>query len=189
MGVARAPPVSLTQTRALHQAFEAAMDEVSSSAEYPPTVIVVHPKERRSKCTVEPLRGRPGFVFWKFPRVDWHALEGYVQLGLGGPPLTRADADKGLLVLDGTWRLVQRMAPTFSSIPVRTLPRCQTAYPRTSKLFEDPDEGLATIEALYVAYLILGRDTSGLLDHYRWADEFLTKNRALFERLRSEGNA
>jgi len=39
---------------------------------------------------------------------------------------------------------------------------------------------LASIEALYAAYRLLGRDTNGLLDHYRWADEFLRLNAELF---------
>lgn len=153
--------------------------------QHPPTIILVHPKERRSKCTVEPLRGRPGFVFWKFPRLGPQPLDNYVQLALDAPPLTRQDSQKGLLILDGTWRLVDKMAPSFAHVPCRSLPPCQTAYPRRSKLFEDPDQGLATIEALYLAYVILGRNTQGLLDQYRWADEFLVRNRELLERIAS----
>ena len=145
--------------------------------EVPPTIIVVHPKEKRSKCSVEPLRGRPGFVFWKYPRVGPEPLDNHVRLGLGGPLLSRADADRGLLILDGTWRLAEGMEAAFANVPVRTLPPTwQTAYPRTSKLFDDPLGGLATIEALFAAYTILGRDTTGLLDQYYWADEFLRRN-------------
>jgi pre-rRNA-processing protein TSR3 len=144
---------------------------------FPPTVIVVHPKERRSKCSVEPLRGRPGFAFWNWPKRGPEPLGGFVRLGLGGPELSPADAGRGLLVLDGTWRLASRMEPDFSDLPVRSLPpHWQTAYPRTSKLFKDPAAGLATIEALYAAYTALGRDTTGLLDSYRWRDEFLRSN-------------
>lgn len=146
------------------------------NADYPPTIIVVHPKERRSKCTVEPLRGRAGFVFWKYPRYGDEPLDGYVRLGLGGPPLSAEDAGRGLLVLDGTWRWAAVMERDFEHVPVRSLPGWRTAYPRVSKLFEDPAEGLATIEAIYAAYAILGRDTSGLLDAYRWAAEFLRRN-------------
>ena len=51
------------------------------------------------------------------------------------------------------------------------------AYPRVSKLGTDPDNGLATVEALFLAYHILGRSTAGLLAHYHWADEFLNLNR------------
>ena|SRR5690606_29030706 len=143
----------------------------------PPTIIVVHPKERRSKCSAEPLRGHPGFVFWKWPRQGSESLDGYVRLGLGGPELSERDADRGLLVLDGTWRLVAKMEPDFSHLPVRGLPATwRTAYPRVSKLTEDPAAGLATIEAIYAAYVAMGRDTSGLLDEYRWKDEFLRLN-------------
>src|SRR5436190_5429400 len=115
---------------------------------FPPTVIVVHPKERRSKCSVQPLRGRDGFVFWKYPRRGSESLDGYVRLGLGGPQLTPADAERGLLILDGTWRYAAAMERDYAELPVRSLGAWETAYPRTSKLFEDPAAGLATIEAL-----------------------------------------
>lgn len=138
---------------------------------------MVHPKERRSKCTVEPLRGHPDFVFWKFPRNGPQPLGNYVRLGLGGPLLGDADRDKGLLVLDGTWRLAERMLPKFEHLPVRSLPAWRTAYPRNSKLFDDPHTGLATIEAIYAAYQQLGRPTDGLLDEYHWRDEFLRINK------------
>ena len=150
---------------------------MSRPLEFPPTIIVVHTKEKRSKCTVEPLRGRPGFVFWKYPRIGPEPLDGYLRLGLGGPLLSEQDSSRGLLVLDGTWRLASAIEPAFAHIPVRTLPPdWQTAYPRKSKLFEDPFSGLATIEAVYAAYVILGRDTTGLLDEYHWAEEFLCAN-------------
>jgi hypothetical protein len=32
------------------------------------------------------------------------------------------------------------------------------------------------VEALYVAYHLLGRETTGLFDHYRWGEEFLRLN-------------
>ena len=144
---------------------------------HPPTVIVVHPKERRSKCSVEPLRGRPGFAFWNWPSRGPEPLDGYVRLGLGGPDLSAADAGRGLLLLDGTWTLAAKMEPDFPDLPVRGLPAgWTTAYPRVSKLTVDPAGGLATIEALYAAYVALGRDTAGLLDAYRWRDEFLRLN-------------
>ena len=142
----------------------------------PPVIIIVHPKERRSKCSVEPLRGRPDFRFFTFPGKVSLPLDGYVRLGLGGPELSAADADAGLLVLDGTWKLAARMEPSYSDIPVRTLPPTQTAYPRTSKLYDDPLGGLATIEAVYAAARIMNRPLEGLLDSYHWKDEFLKIN-------------
>ena len=148
-------------------------------AEPPPTIIVVHPKERRKKCTVEPLRGREDFRFWKFPRQGPESLDGYVRLGLYGPLLTVADRDRGILVLDGTWKLADRMLPDFEQLPVRSLLPWRTAYPRVSKLYEDPASGLATIEALYAAFWQTGRDTTRLLDRYHWREEFLDTNSEL----------
>ena len=148
-------------------------------ADHPPTIIVVHPTERRQKCSVEPLRGRDGFVFWKFPQRGPEPLDNYVRLGIGGPVLSAEDQGRGLLVLDGTWNLAEKMEHEFAEVPVRSLPAWKTAYPRTSKLYEDPGEGLATIEAIYAAYLHLGRDPDALLDEYHWAEEFLARNREL----------
>lgn len=141
-----------------------------------PTVIVVHPRERRSKCSVEPLRGRPEFCFCRFPDPVTIDRGRYVRLGLNGPILNDADADRGLLLLDGTWRLAARMEPFFSDMEVRSLPPIRTAYPRRSQIFSDPDDGLATIEALYAALRILGRPVDRLLDHYHWRAEFLALN-------------
>ena len=143
----------------------------------PPTVIVIHPREKRSKCSVEPLRGQDDFIFWKFPDRGSEPIDGYVRLGIGGPELSADDASKGLLVLDGTWRLAQKMEPFFDELPVRTLPAWQTAYQRVYKVFDDPTGGLATIEAIFAAHTILGKDTSGLLDDYYWAEQFLELNR------------
>ena len=140
------------------------------------TVIVIHPRERREKCSVEPLRERPDFAFFTFPHPVTLDLSNYVQLGIGGSELTAADADRGLLLLDGTWRLAERMTPFYRHVPVRTLPRILTAYPRKSSVFPDPPAGLATLEALYAAFRILGRPTQGLLDRYHWRQRFLELN-------------
>jgi len=148
-------------------------------SDHPPTIIVVHPKERRSKCTAEPLRGRDGFVFWKFPRRGSEPLDGYVRLGVDGPMLSAGDRECGLLVPDGTWRLAGKMLTEFDELPARSLPGCTTAYPRVSKTHDDPPGGLATIEAIWLAYLVLGRETGGLLDGYRWSEEFLAANSGL----------
>jgi ribosome biogenesis protein Tsr3 len=58
----------------------------------------------------------------------------------------------------------------------RRLPPLVTAYPRKSKLFEDPERGLASIEALYAALVLLGNLRPDLLADYRWAKEFVERN-------------
>jgi pre-rRNA-processing protein TSR3 len=149
-----------------------------------PTVLVVHPREKRRKCTLEPLRGTPGFVFWKFPRRGPQPLAGYVRLALEGPLLTPADRPGGLLILDGTWKRAAVMEREFHAVPPRSLLPWRTAYPRTSKVREDPHAGLATIEALYAASLQMGREVEGILDHYHWADDFLAANADLIASIR-----
>jgi pre-rRNA-processing protein TSR3 len=146
------------------------------SGPFPPTIIVVHPREKRSKCTVEALRGRDGFVFWTFPDRGAEPIAGYVRLVMKGPMLSADDANRGLLVLDGTWRLAHRMDKFFYDLPSRSLPAIETAYPRLSRITPDPSGGLATIEAIYAAYRHLGRSCEGLLDSYHWAAEFLARN-------------
>jgi pre-rRNA-processing protein TSR3 len=143
---------------------------------FPITVIVRHPKENPRKCTVLPLRGRPDLVIQKHPVVLPPELAGYVRLAAEGPELSRADAGCGLLLLDGSWRWAGVMTRDFEEVPPRSLHGYRTAYPRVSKLGTDPDNGLASVEALYIAYHILGRPTEGLLAHYRWAEEFLRLN-------------
>ena len=164
------------QSRVHVQPLRSAIEDTLVTA--PATIIVVHPREKRSKCTVEPLRGHGEFEFWTFPDRKREDLSGYVRLGIGGKELSEADAESGLVVLDGTWKLAEKMEPFYRDVPVRSLPPWRTAYPRVSKLFEDPAEGLATIEAIYAAHTILGRDTSNLLDSYYWADHFVELNQS-----------
>jgi pre-rRNA-processing protein TSR3 len=143
---------------------------------YPITVIVRHPKENPRKCSILPLRDRPDILLLKHPVVERPPLEGYVRLAAEGPELSAADAGCGLLLLDGSWRWAEAMTRGFLDVPPRSLRGYRTAYPRSSKLGTDPDNGLASVEALFLAYHLLGRPTEGLLDHYRWAEEFLERN-------------
>jgi pre-rRNA-processing protein TSR3 len=142
----------------------------------PPTIIVRHSKENPRKCSILPLRGRPDIVILNYPVKQIPKLTGYVRLAPDGPELSSADADRGLLVLDGSWRWAGVMTRAFQDVPARSLHGYQTAYPRVSKQGTDPGHGLASVEALYIAYRVLGRLTEGLLDHYHWREEFLRMN-------------
>ncbi|WP_437202314.1 hypothetical protein [Planctomicrobium sp. SH664] len=122
-------------------------------------------------------------MFWKFPTRGAESLQTYVRLGLGGEILTPADQPRGLLVLDGTWRLAAKMEPDYAGLPIRSLLDWKTAYPRVSKLYDDPSAGLATIEAIYAAHAQLGRPVEGLLDDYRWGEQFLKLNAELIQSL------
>lgn len=145
-------------------------------SDYPPTIVVRHPNENPRKCSILPLRGRPDLIFLTFPVKEPLDLENYIRLAAEGPELSKADEACGLLLLDGSWRWAEAMTKQFLHVPSRSLQGFQTAYPRASKRGTDPASGLASVEALFIAYAILGRPTDGLLDHYRWKGEFLKKN-------------
>jgi pre-rRNA-processing protein TSR3 len=143
---------------------------------FPTTIIIRHPKERPQKCSILPLKGRPDVRILLHPVKNLPPLEGYIRLSEEGPPLTAADRDCGLLLVDSCWRRARSMLDGVEHLPTRSLQGYHTAFPRVSKLGTDPDNGLASVEALYLAYHLLGRPTEGLLDHYRWKEEFLRRN-------------
>lgn len=142
----------------------------------PITIIVRHPRENPRKCSVVPLKGRADVRFLSYPVAPMPDLDGYIRLAADGPALSAADGDRGVLLLDGSWRWAGPMNADFAQVPPRSLHGYRTAYPRVSKRGTDPDNGLASIEALFVAYHILGRPTDGLLDAYRWAAAFRALN-------------
>lgn len=139
-----------------------------------PTTIIRHPKERRSKCSLTPLEGRGELCFLK-AREGWQFdATGFTVLALGAPVLAREDAGRPLLLLDSTWRLLPQLQSCLVGRPVaRALPTVSTAYPRVSKIAEDPLAGLASVEALYFARVLLGERDDSLLDGYYWKAEFL----------------
>lgn len=143
------------------------------------TTVIRHPKERRSKCSLFPLEGREDTRFLK-ARVGWEFdASGYTVLGLDAPVLSVKDAGRPLLLLDSTWRLLPQLEACLRGEGVRrSLPEVETAYPRVSKVAKDPMGGLASVEALYLAHLLLGDPDVSLLDGYHWREEFLANLRA-----------
>lgn len=145
-----------------------------------PTIILRHKRENLKKCSLRGLEGKCGFQFFSYPDPILPELNGYFLLSMEGKPVSREDAACGLFILDGTWRYAERMflnVPILKTLPTRSLPPdLRTAYPRRQEDCEEPDRGLASIEAIYAAYRLMGRDTTELLDYYHWKQEFLEKN-------------
>ena len=138
-------------------------------------VVIRHARERVSKCSLRTLHGRPGFTFLKATKGFRFDATGYLELAVDAEPLTSADAGRPLLILDSTWRLLPELRRCVHGTTVRrAIPDgIVTAYPRDSRVFDDPEGGLASIEALYVALHIFGDDDPTILDGYHWKDEFL----------------
>ncbi len=146
-----------------------------------PTIILRHRRENLKKCSLRGLEGEPGFQFFSYPDpVLPNDLSGYFLLSMEGKPLSQEDALGGLFILDGTWRYAEKMFDNVSilkTLETRSLPsEFRTAYPRKQEDCAEPERGLASIEAIFVAYQMMGRDVTGLLDLYHWKRQFLEKN-------------
>jgi len=143
-------------------------------------LILRDPRESAAKCSLTPVRGLPGIDLrtWRFDQR--YEVGGRVLLHPDGELLSARDAGHGLLLLDCAWRRLPQMLASLDGEPLlRRLPNLVTAYPRRSKLFADPGDGLASIEALYAALAILGDRRADLLEGYRWGRRFLTANPGL----------
>lgn len=142
-----------------------------------PTIILRHRKENLKKCSLRGLENRPDMRFFTYPKDSLPDLTNYFLLDLNAPLLTKNDKDLGIFLIDGTWSYAQTMAKIVpDSIIKRSLPpHIQTAYPRRQTACKDPSRGLASIEALFVAYTLLERNPKDLLDHYHWKLEFLSQ--------------
>lgn len=141
-------------------------------------LILRDPRESLAKCSLTPLRGLPGVRFVVYERERRLAAGERILLHPEGAEFSPADRQRDLLLVDCAWRRVPELLRTVDGeLHPRRLPVLATAYPRKSKLFADPATGLASVEALYVATLLLGSPRPELLQHYRWRAEFLEANR------------
>lgn len=139
------------------------------------TVILRHRRENLKKCSLRGLEHHPDLLFYTYPVDPLPDYSNYLLLKVGAPPLTAEDADRGLFLIDGTWRLAQVMEKQLPwKLEARSLPGdYRTAYPRRQTDCPNPEAGLSSIEALFIAHLILGRSTEKLLDAYHWKEQFL----------------
>lgn len=145
-----------------------------------PTVVIRHKRENLKKCSLRGLEKRDDFIFFSYPLNSNLDFSNSILLTLDAPELTIKDQEFGIILIDATWKLAGEMLKKIpgkeNSIP-RSLPKhFKTAYPRRQTLCPNPETGLASIEALFLAFMILGKNTDGLLDNYYWKDEFLRIN-------------
>lgn len=145
-------------------------------------LILRDPRESLKKCSLRPLRGKRAITFVGYAPGASVTVGDRILLHPDGELLTHADGGRDLLLLDCAWRRVPALLATVDGTLIRRrLPALETAYPRRSRLFVDPDGGLASVEALYAALKILGDPREELLNDYRWRDAFLRLNPGLTE--------
>ncbi len=146
-------------------------------SDFPPTVILRHRRENLKKCSLRGLETHPHLRFFTYPEDPLPDLFSYLLLDVDAPELSPSDCGRGLFLIDGTWRLAGVMQRQSPRLERRSLPRSfRTAYPRCQTCCPDPEHGLSSVEALYLAHLILKRPASDLLDRYYWKEKFLELN-------------
>ncbi len=142
-------------------------------------------KESPKKCSLTPLRERKEWpIRWIHCSIGDAVEVGEVTLlHPDGDPLGPADTTRPLLLIDSSWRdLPKVLRGVTGTLHKRCLPKgLVTAYPRKSSLFEDPETGLASIEALHAAVAMLGQRDDRLLEGYHWAQQYLDDNARLLD--------
>jgi len=143
-------------------------------------LILRDPREATKKCSLTPLRGTSGVQFVSYDGTRRLDAGRRLFLSPEGELLSERDRGLPLLLVDCAWRKVPALLKTIDGdlIP-RRLPPLATAYPRKSMVFEDPGEGLASVEALYAALALLGEVHPELLAGYHWREQFLAANPSL----------
>lgn len=151
--------------------------------------VLVDRAETPNKCTILPLADRGDFEILRFePNQRLKPLTGDLFLHPEGVPLDLLDdgpAVAKISAVDCTWRKLTRFVKRIDG-PLPRLGRIPdgfvTAYPRRNKKDEDPEAGLATIEALFIAAAFAGTWDESLFARYHFGSRFLELNRATFER-------
>jgi len=142
--------------------------------------ILRDPRESVKKCSLTPLRDHPRVSFARYHPDRRLAAPDHLYLTPEGEELTPDDAGRRVLLIDCSWRRVPSLLATVEGpLVARRLPVFRTAYPRKSSTFEDPETGLASVEALYAVSVLLGEPDPSLLESYRWRERFLELNPSL----------
>ena len=152
--------------------------------------ILVDKSESVTKCTILPLEYRADFEIRRFTRNRPIApLSGDFLLHpegrlLSSPRDVNAPVSK-ISLIDCNWRRLggifehlERPWPELVRIPEGFV----TAYPRRNKQGLDPENGLATIEALFIAAAFCGVWDETLLKEYYFGPRFIEINRDTFVR-------
>ncbi len=152
--------------------------------------VIIDHGETANKCTIAPLVDRIDFRLIPVGRdLSLGRLNSPVLLHHEGECITQVAQRmpvSGIAVIDCIWRRldplmkrIERPLPLLCRIPDGFV----TAYPRRSKDCSDPDVGLATIEAIFIALTLVGKWDLSLLEHYPFAEKFIALNRLRFQQL------
>lgn len=151
--------------------------------------IVLDHGETANKCTVTPLRDRADFRFFSvFGQGPIGPLSASVLLHPDGQCLSQLvwrEPPTTIASVDCVWRRLPKILPRLSWVGQKAvlakIPEgFLTAYPRKGLPAADPDGGLATIEALFVAAALMGHWDITLLSRYYFGRAFVERNARRF---------
>ena len=154
--------------------------------------------ENPRKCTILPQKERPDFHIRYFRgQAPIAAFQSQYLLHVEGDDLATIknhlakEAASSIALIDCNWRKVQgalaRVMPPMPKL-VKIPDGFQTAYPRRNKEGKDPEAGLATIEALFIAAAFFGHWDESLLDKYHFKNDFLRINEAQWSKYGLKAN-
>ena len=153
-------------------------------------IILRHKKENLKKCSLRGLEERDDLNFYKYPQDLENCLnidEQIIVLKMGCEELSSKDSET-LFLIDATWKysenILTQIEKNNKNIIYRSIPKgFITAYPRKQTLCSDPDAGLASVEALYISFLITKKKNyKNLLNNYYWKLSFLERNKLLINK-------
>ncbi len=150
--------------------------------------VILDGSETPNKCTIAPLSSRSDFHIqrvqgtlklepFQMPILLHHEGECLAKLA---PAMNNV---AGFATIDCVWHRLPKLLSRIVG-PLPTLARIPdgfaTAYPRRSKDTSDPDGGLATIEAIFVASALLGNWDLSLFSSYYFGALFIEMNKQRF---------
>lgn len=152
--------------------------------------VIIDAGETVNKCTIAPLASRPDFRLLHVKGPDpLGPLISPILLHHEGECITTLDPSlkggrvQGIATIDCVWNrldvLIRRIAGPLPKL-VRIPNGFETAYPRRSAQNTDPEGGLATIEAIFVASALLGNWDVSLFSEYHFGRKFVELNQKLF---------
>jgi pre-rRNA-processing protein TSR3 len=150
--------------------------------------VIIDAGETPNKCTIAPLSYRSDFTLFHVKGSNpLGPLKSSILLHHEGQCLSELRQSprnfQGIASIDCVWRRLETLLHRIAN-PIPCLARIpegfETAYPRRSKKNTDPTQGLATIEAIFIASALLGNWDPSLLSEYYFGRRFIELNQERF---------
>ncbi|MBI4095290.1 MAG: DTW domain-containing protein [DPANN group archaeon] len=134
-------------------------------------------KESEKKCSIISLKGKPGIDFLDRLKFDEYDFSGMLLLHPDGEPIIKIKKGEKILLVDSNWRkarkMYTRLEQKFHLKKIR-VDGFKSAYPWKAGR---PDNGLCSIEVLWVLSLLAGKRDDLLFQNYKWKKEFFEINK------------